>query len=95
MSTATAFLYKPATRGTYAELADGTGGWHGIAGPTWSTGWNIYRADLNGDGHIDMFLYKPATGGTYAELADGTGGWHGVPGPTWSTDWSIYPGEFG
>jgi hypothetical protein len=36
------FDYNPSTGASYVDLANGSGGWTGVAGPRFSTGWNVY-----------------------------------------------------
>ncbi|HEV2378045.1 MAG TPA: hypothetical protein VGS19_38515 [Streptosporangiaceae bacterium] len=87
------FLYNPSTGASYTERASGSGGWiDSVAGPRFSTGWNVYPANLYGDGLTDLFLYNPSTGASYTERASGSGGWiDSVPGPRFSTGWNVYP----
>ena len=87
------FDYNPSTGASFVDLPDGLGGWAGIRGPAFSTGWNVYPGDFDGGGLTDLFVYNPTSGASYVELADGNGGWTGVKGPTFSPGWNVYTGN--
>lgn len=87
------FLYNPSTGASFVDFADGSGGWTGVKGPTFSAGWNVYPGRYNGDGLTDLFVYNPTSGASYVDLTDGRGGWNGVKGPQFSAGWSVFAGD--
>jgi hypothetical protein len=36
------FVYNPSNGANYVELANGSGGWTGVKGPSFSPGWSVY-----------------------------------------------------
>jgi hypothetical protein len=89
------FVYNRGSGASYAELANGAGGWNGVAGPRFAPGWDFYPGNLDGDGWTDMFLYNPSTGASWAEFGNGAGGWtRGVKGPQFAAGWAVYTGNF-
>jgi surface antigen len=89
------FVYNRGSGASYAELANGAGGWNGVPGPRFAGGWDFYPGNLDGNGWTDMFLYNPSTGASWAEFGNGAGGWtRGVKGPQFSTGWTVYTGNF-
>jgi len=88
------FTYDPSASGSCVELASGGGGWSGVIGPVFSSGWHFYPGHYSSSGLTDLFLYNPSTGSSYVELANGLGGWSGVAGPTFASGWQFYPGRY-
>src|SRR5439155_1318174 len=89
------FLYNQSSGTSYVEDANGSGGWNGVSGPTFSKGWSVYTGNFNSDAYTDLFLYNATTARTsYVEMSNGNGGWSGVVGPTFSTGWKVYPGSY-
>jgi hypothetical protein len=89
------FLYNASTGASYTEFPDGSGGWHGVKGPVFSSGWQVYQGQFIWNGRTDLFVYNPRTGTSYTDLSDGTGRWDGIKGPPFSIGWRIYTGDFG
>jgi hypothetical protein len=88
------FLYNSSSGASYTELPDGSGGWTGIQGPPFSTGWQVYPGSYATDGRAGLFVYNPGNGDNYTEFPDGAGGWYGIKGPSMSPGWQVYPGHF-
>jgi hypothetical protein len=77
------------------EEATESGGWLGVKGPVFSTGWSFYPGSLSTHGLTGLFLYNATSGASYVDLANGSGGWTGVKGPQLGTGMSVYSGHFG
>ena len=88
------FTYGPLDGSSCVELANGSGGWAGVTGPLFASGWEFHPGHFSNSGLTDLFLYNPSTGSSYVELANGSGGWSGVAGPAFSTGWHFYPGRY-
>jgi surface antigen len=44
------FVYNRGSGASYAELANGAGGWKGVPGPRFAAGWDFYPGNLDGNG---------------------------------------------
>ncbi|MFB3853301.1 MAG: hypothetical protein ACE148_05685 [Vicinamibacterales bacterium] len=87
------FLYSKQNGSWYTVYNDGKGGFNYSLGGAWSTGWNIYPANLQGIPAADLFLYNPATGMWFQALDNRTGAFAYTAG-NWGPGWEITIGRF-
>ena len=84
------FLYDRNATGAFSiGLSTGVGTF--TAGPAggWATGWNMTRADFDGNGLADLFLHNPLTG-TWVKVINVGGGVFSYFGGGWLTEFTPY-----
>ena len=84
------FLYDRNGTGAFSiGLSTGVGTF--TAGPAggWATGWNVTRADFDGNGLADLFLHNPLTG-TWVKVINGGGGVFSYFAGGWLTEFTPY-----
>lgn len=65
-----------------------------MAGPQFSSGWQVYPGAFNWNGRMGLFVYNPSTGDNWVEMSDAAGGWYGIRGPSMSPGWQVNIGDF-
>lgn len=85
------FLFNDRSGQWAMAINDGTG-LFSYTGGQWSTGWQTFPLDLNGDGYDDVFLYNPNSGVWVKALNDQHRGFTYVTGQ-WSAGWTVMPAD--
>jgi hypothetical protein len=65
----------------------------GVASGTWDRAWELYPADLNGDGYPDLILFDRESGAFVEAINQGNGRFSTRAGH-WGSEWTIAVGDF-